>query len=75
MTLRSALVLLLSYSLGLAVPFLAAAAALPRLRPVINLLRQNHRAVSLGAGILIMGIGVLIFTNAFTRMASLFTFL
>ena len=71
----AALVLLLSYSLGLAVPFLAAAAALPRLRPVINLLRQNHRAVSVGAGILIMGIGVLIFTNAFTRMASLFTFL
>ena len=46
----AALVLLLSYSLGLAVPFLAAAAALPRLRPVINLLRQNHRAVSVGAG-------------------------
>jgi cytochrome c-type biogenesis protein len=70
-----AFVLLLSYSLGLAVPFLAAAAALPRLRPVINVLRQHHAAVSLAAGVLIMAIGVLIFTNAFTRMASLFTVL
>ncbi len=70
-----AFVLLLSYSLGLAVPFLAAAAALPRLRPLMNALRQHHRAVSITAGLLIVAIGVLIFSNAFTRMASLFTFL
>ncbi len=70
-----ALVLLLSYSLGLAVPFLAAAAALPRLRPLIGTLRGHHRAVSVTAGLLIMVIGVLIFSNAFSRMASLFTFL
>ncbi len=70
-----ALVLLLSYSLGLAVPFLAAAVALPRLRPLIDALRRYHRLVSLAAGVLIMAIGVLIFSNAFSRMASLFTFL
>ncbi len=70
-----AFVLLVSYSLGLAVPFLAAAAALPRMRPVIGALRRHHRSVQVLAGILIMVIGGLIFTNAFSRMAGLFTFL
>ncbi len=70
-----AIVLLLSYSLGLAVPFLAAAAALPRMRPLLAALRRHHRSVQLASGILIVGIGILIFTNAFSRMAGLFTFL
>jgi len=70
-----AIVLLLSYSLGLAVPFLAAAAALPRMRPLLGALRRHHRSVQLVSGLLIVGIGILIFTNAFSRMAGLFTFL
>jgi cytochrome c-type biogenesis protein len=66
--------LLVAYSAGLAVPFLAAALALPRLRPVINLLRRHARAVQVISGLFIMAIGVLILTNAFARMAGLFTF-
>ena len=66
--------LLLAYSAGLAVPFLAAALALPRLRPVIDALRRHHRAVSVAAGLFIIGIGVMIFLNAFARLATLFTF-
>lgn len=66
--------LLLAYSAGLAVPFLAAAVGLPRLRPVIDLLRRHHRAVGIVAGGLTASIGVLIFANAFARMASLFSF-
>ena len=69
-----AAVLLVAYSAGLAVPFLAAALALPRLRPVLNLLRRHARWVQLISGLFIMGIGVLILTNAFARMAGLFTF-
>lgn len=66
-------VLLLAYSAGLAVPFLAAAGALPRLQPLIDALRRHHRAVQVISGIFITGIGVLILTNAFARMAGLFT--
>jgi cytochrome c-type biogenesis protein len=69
-----ATLLLVAYSAGLAVPFLAAAAALPRLRPVFEALRRHHRAVQVVSGIFIMLIGILIFTNAFFRMASLFQF-
>ncbi len=68
-----ATVLLIAYSAGLAVPFLAAAVALPRLRPLMNALRRGHRCVAIVSGLFIVAIGVLILTNAFARMASLFT--
>jgi cytochrome c-type biogenesis protein len=69
-----AAVLLLAYSAGLAVPFLAAALALPRVRPLFEGLRHHQRAVEVVAGLFIIGIGVLILTNAFARLAGLFTF-
>lgn len=69
-----AAVLLLAYSTGLAVPFLAAALALPRIQPLLNVLRSHHRAVQVLSGLFIMGVGVLILTNAFAWMAGLFTF-
>jgi cytochrome c-type biogenesis protein len=69
-----AALLLVAYSAGLAVPFLAAAVALPRVKPLLDWLRRHHRAVQVASGLFIIGVGVLIFTNAFARMASFFTF-
>lgn len=69
-----ATVLLVAYSVGLAVPFLAAAVALPRLRPLFAALRRHHRPVELISGLFVVGVGILIFTNAFAWMAGLFTF-
>lgn len=69
-----AALLLASYSAGLAVPFLSAAVALPRIRPLFDWLRRHHRAVQVASGLFIVGIGVLILTNAFTVLANLFTF-
>jgi cytochrome c-type biogenesis protein len=69
-----AALLLTAYSLGLAVPFLAAAVALPRVKPMLDWLRRHHRAVQVASGLFIIFTGVLIFTDAFTRMAGLFTF-
>ena len=67
-------VLLIAYSVGLAVPFLAAAFALPRLGPVLDFLRRHHRTVQAVSGLFIIVIGVMIFFNAFARLAGLFTF-
>ena len=69
-----AALLLTAYSIGLAVPFLLAAVALPRLKPVLDWLRRHHRAVQVASGLFIMFTGILIFTDAFARMAGLFTF-
>jgi cytochrome c-type biogenesis protein len=67
-------VLLVAYSAGLAVPFLAAALALPRLRPLLDWLRRHHRSVQVIAGLFIVAIGVMIYLNTFARLAGLFTF-
>jgi cytochrome c-type biogenesis protein len=69
-----ALILLTAYSAGLAVPFLAAALALPRLRPLIGLLRRGHGVVAVVAGVFIVGVGVLVLTNAFWRLQGAFSF-
>jgi cytochrome c-type biogenesis protein len=71
----AAALLLTAYSIGLAVPFLLAAAALPTVKPLLDAMRRHHRAVQLVSGAFIMAMGVLIFFNVFARMASLFTFL
>jgi cytochrome c-type biogenesis protein len=69
-----AALLLVAYSIGLAVPFLVAAVALPSVKPVLDALRRHHRAVQVVSGLFIIAMGVLIFTDAFSRMAGLFTF-
>jgi cytochrome c-type biogenesis protein len=68
-----ATLLLVAYSAGLALPFLAAAVALPRVRPLFDLLRRHHRALQVISGVFIMAVGVLILADAFSRMAGLFT--
>jgi cytochrome c-type biogenesis protein len=70
----AATLLLVGYSAGLAVPFVAAAVALPRVRPLFDWLRRHHRAVQVVSGLFIVGVGVLIMTNAFSVLANLFTF-
>lgn len=69
----AAALLLVGYSAGLAVPFLAAAVALPRLRPAMTAFRRHHRLVQVLAGLFLVAIGVLIFMNAFSVLAGLFT--
>ncbi len=67
-------VLLTAYSVGLAIPFLIAAVALPEIRPLVEWLRRHAGAVRFVSGLLVVGIGVLIYLNAFARLATLFTF-
>ncbi len=68
----AATVLLMAYAAGLAVPFLAAAAFLPRIHPALRWLRAHERAMRIGSGLAVVGIGVLIVLDAFTRIAGLF---
>lgn len=70
-----AAVLLVGYSAGLALPFLAAAAALPRLRPLLATLRHHHDLLRLLSGAFIVLVGVLVYFNAFARLAGLFVLL
>jgi cytochrome c-type biogenesis protein len=68
----AAALLLVAYSLGLALPFLATAAFLPRLTPVLGWLRAHAGPIRIASGLAVVAIGVLIVLDAFTALAALF---
>ena len=63
--------LLLAYALGMAVPIAAVALGLSRVRPAMRALTRHHRAFQVASGLLIVGVGVLVASNAFGRLAGL----
>ena len=63
------LALLLAYSLGLAIPFLLAAAAMQHFLTVSRWLRAHLVWVNRFAGTLLVAVGILMMTGGFTRMA------
>ena len=68
----AATLLLVAYSAGLALPFLAAAAFLPRVKPAIGWLRARERPIRVVSGVAVMAVGALIVLDAFTALAGLF---
>ena len=61
--------LLAAYSLGLGVPFLATALAMNRFFAAFAKIRRHYHAIEVTSGVLLVVIGVLIFTNRFTVIA------
>jgi cytochrome c-type biogenesis protein len=66
--------LLVAYALGLAVPFLLVLLAYTRFRRLSAWFTAHRRGVEFASGILVAGVGVLVFTGLFARLAGLFTF-
>ena len=71
-TAGSGFLLLLAYAGGLAVPFLLVLVAVRRFRGLSLWLGRRHRVVDAVTGTLVVGVGVLVFTGAFARLAGLF---
>jgi cytochrome c-type biogenesis protein len=63
--------LLVAYALGMAVPFVVVALGLSRFRSMTSALARHHRPVQVATGLMIMVVGVLVATNAFSRLAGL----
>src|SRR5205823_6127178 len=59
--------LLVCYSLGLGVPFLLVGFGIQRLMAAFGWVRRNYRWISVGSGLLLVSVGVLIATGLFTR--------
>ena len=70
-TVWSGALLLFAYAAGMAVPFLLVAFGLSRFRPLARTLARHHRGFQVASGALIVGVGVLVATNAFSRLAGL----
>lgn len=67
--LRQGLLLLGAYSLGLAVPFLVSALAVERFLSTYRRVRSHMAIVSRASGALLIGVGLLMMTSYFTRLA------
>jgi cytochrome c-type biogenesis protein len=67
-------ILLLSvYSLGLAIPFLLTALAINQFFVAFSKIRRHYHTIEIVSGVLMIVIGVLIFTNRFTIIAQWLT--
>src|SRR5690606_10676232 len=68
-TLLQGVLLLILYSAGMGLPFLGFAFFLGRMERVLAFFRRHYRAVQLSNGTLLLVLGVMLYTNAFTRLA------
>jgi cytochrome c-type biogenesis protein len=67
-------ILLLVYALGLAVPFVAIGLTLSRMPPLIRFLQRHHSAIGFVAGLVMIVMGVVVFTGTMARLNSYFGF-
>jgi cytochrome c-type biogenesis protein len=63
-------VLLAFYALGLAVPFILSALAFTTVSGVFRFFRNHYTAITLVSGVILIAMGVLLFTNELTRLNS-----
>jgi cytochrome c-type biogenesis protein len=61
-------ILLAVYSLGLAVPFLLCALAMATMTRVFRVFRNHFRTITFAAGIILVVMGVMLYTNDLTRL-------
>jgi cytochrome c-type biogenesis protein len=73
-TLRSGVLLLLSYSLGLGVPFLLLGLGLNQISQITQWLKPHLAKIEVATGILMIIVGVMIYLNIFAYLNKFFNF-
>ena len=69
-TLSQGVALLLAYSLGLGVPFVAAGLAFGRLASTFDWVKRHYRVLNLASGLVLVAFGLLLLTNRVGRVSS-----
>jgi len=72
-TVGAGVLLLLVYALGLGIPFLLAGVAVDRSLSVMRNIRPHMLTIERFSGVLLIGMGILLFTEQLTRITSLLT--
>ena len=67
-------ILLLVYALGLAVPFVGIGLTLSRMPPAVRFLQRHHDLIGLVAGLLLIAMGIVVFTGTMARLNAAFGF-
>jgi cytochrome c-type biogenesis protein len=70
---QQGMLLLATYSLGLGIPFLATSLAVNRFFAAFSKIRRHYKAIEVTAGLFMIAVGVLIFTDQFTWIARVLT--
>lgn len=61
--------LLLAYALGMSLPFVALALGIDRVKPIANGIARHHVGIRVASGATMIGVGYLVATNEFARLA------
>lgn len=72
-TVRQGVILLATYSAGLAIPFIATSLAINHFFSAFSKVRRHYKAIEMTSGALLIVIGVLIFTGRLTIIAQYLT--
>jgi cytochrome c-type biogenesis protein len=68
------IVLLLFYSMGLGVPFVASALLIDRLRSAFDFIKRHYKTINLISGFFLILIGLMMMTGIMGQFLSLLTF-
>jgi len=68
-TLWDGVTLLFAYALGMGLPFLLMAATLGKSTSLLQALKKRHRAIEVASGLLLIVIGIMLYTDSFTLLA------
>lgn len=74
-TLWHGVVLLLCYALGMAIPFLLIAGSMGRSTRIVQAIKRRHRLVEIASGVLLVAIGIMLYTDTFSALARYFNYL
>ena len=68
------ILMLLVYSLGLGIPFVASAVLIDRLKSAFDFIKRNYRIINIVCGLLLVAVGVLMATGLMGRYLALLSF-
>lgn len=63
--------LFFTYALGLGIPFILTALAFGHAAPALRRINRHYRLISIVSGLFLIGIGVLLLTDSFSRLAGI----
>ena len=68
------ILMLLSFSMGLGIPFIISALILDKLKGVFNFIKKNYTLINIISGILLILFGIAMMTGLLGRLIAVFTF-
>ncbi len=68
--LAGGVMMLVCYSIGLAIPFVVSALLIDKLKSAFNFIKQNYKIINMVCGILLMLVGLMMMTGLWSRLLS-----